>query len=62
MLLEIKEKVVRFQHEMRKADTDEMAATTTLTAVHLDTVARRTCAFPESVRERALGLLRAPSP
>src|SRR4030095_9262492 len=57
VLLEIKDRVVRFQHEMRKADADEVAATTTLTAVHLDTVARRACAFPESVREKGATLL-----
>ena len=57
VLLEIKERVIRFQHEMRKADTGEVAATTTLTAVHLDTVARRACAFPESVREKGAALL-----
>lgn len=57
VLLEIKDKVIRFQHEMRKADTDEVAATTTLTAVHLDTVARRACAFPERVREKGATLL-----
>ena len=56
-LLEIKDKSVRFAHEMRKADTDEVAATTTLTGVHLDTVARRACAFPASVREKAAALL-----
>ena len=45
-VLEMKDRVVRFTHEMRKADTDELAAATTLTAVHLDKVARRACAFP----------------
>jgi hypothetical protein len=30
-----------------------------LTAVHFDTVARRACAFPESVREKAAELLAA---
>ena len=57
VLLEIKERVIRFQHEMRKADTGEVAAMTTLTAVHLDTVARRACAFPESVRAKGAALL-----
>ena len=57
VLLEIKEKVVRFQHEMRKADTDEVAAVTILTAVHLDKVARRACAFPAEVRAKAEALL-----
>ena len=57
VLNEIKDKVIRFTHEMRKADTDEVAAITTLTAVHLDTVARRACAFPENVRQKGAGLL-----
>ena len=56
-LLEIKDKSVRFHHEMRKADTDEVAATTMLTGVHIDTVRRSACAFPESVREKAATLL-----
>ena len=58
-LLEIKDKSIRFAHEMRKADSGEVAATTTLTGVHLDTVARRATAFPESVREKAAELLAA---
>lgn len=56
-VLEIKDRVIRFTHEMRKADTGELAATTTLTAVHLDKVARRACAFPESVKARAAAML-----
>jgi acyl-CoA thioester hydrolase len=56
VLLEIKDKSIRFAHEMRKADTDEVAATTTLTGVHLDTVARRACTFPDSVRAKAAAL------
>jgi len=52
-LLDIKDKSVRFSHEMRKADTDEIAATTTLTGVHVDTIARRACAFPAEVRDKA---------
>src|ERR1041385_1553863 len=57
---DIKDRVIRFTHEMRKADTDEVAAITTLTAVHLDKDARRACAFPPAVREKAAALL-APS-
>ena len=52
-ILEVKDKVLRFSHEMRKADTDEVAATTILTAVHLDTKARRACSFPTDIRQRA---------
>ncbi len=57
VLNEIKEKVIRFTHEMRKADTGEVAAITMLTAVHLDKTARRACAFPQSVREKGVALL-----
>ena len=57
VLLEIKDKSVRFAHEMRKVDTGEIAATTTLTGVHLDTAARRACTFPDSVRQKAAALL-----
>ena len=56
-VLEIKDRVIRFAHDMRKADTGELAATTTLTAVHLDKAARRACELPASVRERAAAML-----
>ncbi len=52
-LLEMREKVVRFQHEMTNAETGEVAARTELTAVHLDRDARRACAFPEALRADA---------
>jgi acyl-CoA thioester hydrolase len=51
-VLEVKEKSIRFVHEMRKEDTDEVAATTTLVGVHLDTAARRACALPAAVAAR----------
>jgi len=57
-VLEIKDKSLRFSHEMRKADTDEVAATTVLTGVHLDKAARRACAFPHSIKEKAVALRR----
>ena len=58
-LIELKEKSVRFRHEMRKADTGEVAATTVLTAVHLDRTAHRACAFLPEVHERAKAIPRA---
>jgi acyl-CoA thioesterase FadM len=42
---------------MRLQETGETVATTTLTAVHLDTAARCGCAFPPDIRERALALV-----
>lgn len=52
-VLEIKDKAIRFEHEMRKDDTGELAATTVLTALHLDTAARKACSFPQDIRQRA---------
>jgi acyl-CoA thioester hydrolase len=58
VVLEIKDRSIRFTHEMRNAGNDEIAATTTLTGVHLDKAARRACVFPVSVREKASALLK----
>jgi acyl-CoA thioester hydrolase len=52
-LVELKEKSIRFMHEMRKEDTGEVAATTTLVGVHLDTAKRRACALPDFVAAKA---------
>ena len=52
-VVEIKDKALRFEHEMKKDDTGEVAATTVLTALHLNTAARKACSFPAEVRERA---------
>jgi acyl-CoA thioester hydrolase len=48
-VLEVKEKILVFSHEMFNDETGEVAARTTLKAVHLDTVQRRSCAFSDSV-------------
>ena len=56
-VLEVKDRSIKFAHEMRKLDCDEVAATTTLTGVHLDTVARRACAFPDEIKQRAGSLM-----
>ena len=51
--LEVRDKVLRFVHEMRDADRDEVSAITVLTAVHLDLAHRRASPLPEEVRARA---------
>jgi acyl-CoA thioester hydrolase len=56
-VLEIKEKTIRFFHEMRNDETDEIAAATELTGVHMDTVRRKSCLFPDQVVERARALI-----
>ena len=52
-LLEVRDKTIRFVHEMRNDDTGEIAATTVLVAVHLDMTSRKACSLPADVRERA---------
>jgi acyl-CoA thioester hydrolase len=49
MLLELKEKSLRFVHEMTNDETGEVAARTTLKGVHLDTIARTSSAFAEAI-------------
>jgi acyl-CoA thioester hydrolase len=58
-VLEIREKVIRFEHEMKNCETGEVAATCELTAVHLDRDKRRACAFPDAVRTAAGEQIRA---
>ncbi len=52
-LLEFKEKSLRFVHEMTHDESNVVVARTTLKGVHMDTVARKSCAFPEAVAARA---------
>jgi acyl-CoA thioester hydrolase len=59
-VLEVKDRVIRFAHEMKNDETGETAARTTLVAVHLDTTKRKARAFPDDVRERALSMIDAP--
>ena len=67
-ILELKEKALKFRHEMVRGEladaaagdaaaAPELAATTILTAVHLDTVMRRACAFPDAIAARARALM-----
>jgi acyl-CoA thioester hydrolase len=56
-LLEIKEKSIRFVHEMTHDETNEVVARSTLKAVHLDTEARKSCAFAEAIAAKAASML-----
>jgi acyl-CoA thioester hydrolase len=51
-VLEVREKVVRFRHEMINLETSETAATVELTAAHIDTTKRKSCPFPAAILER----------
>jgi len=52
-VLEVKPKTVRFVHEMRNRDRDEIAAYAEITGVFLDLETRRSRPFPEEFRARA---------
>lgn len=56
-ILELREKVIRFYHEMLNAETNEIAATTTLTGVHLDAETRKSCPFPSEILEAGRRLI-----
>ena len=51
-LLEMRDKVVRFVHEMRHAQTGEVAAVCVITGVHMDSEARKSTAFPAAFLAR----------
>jgi acyl-CoA thioester hydrolase len=56
---EVREKAVIFVHEMTNQETQELAASTTLVGVCIDTTTRRARPLPEDVRERATKLCAA---
>ena len=60
-LVEIRDKSIRFLHEMRNAETGEIAATCEITAVHLDRQAHKAMPFEDAVRSIAAKHL-APEP
>jgi acyl-CoA thioester hydrolase len=48
-VLEVREKVIRFVHEMRNVETRDVSSTTMLTGVHMDTATRSACPLPAAV-------------
>jgi len=52
-ILQVKQKAIRFAHEMKNDETGEVAARTVLVAVHLDAVTRKARVLPTDVRDRA---------
>ncbi|HET7442160.1 MAG TPA: thioesterase family protein [Terriglobales bacterium] len=56
-ILEVKEKSVRFTHEMTNDQTGELAATTVLVGVCIDTVARKARPLPQDILHRVASLV-----
>ena len=62
VLLEIGDKSIRFRHEMRNAETGEIAAICEITGVHMDRQARKSAPFADTIRKCAMRQLAVPEP
>jgi acyl-CoA thioester hydrolase len=60
-ILEVRQKVIRFQHELINEGTGELAAVCELTGVHLDLRTRRSRPLPPKIAARARSRFRAKS-
>jgi acyl-CoA thioester hydrolase len=56
-VLEMRDKVVRFVHEMYNTETGEVASSCEITAVHLDRHLRKACEFSPEIRATTAKLL-----
>ncbi len=57
--LDVREKALRFVHEMRNSETGEVAAVCEITAVHIDRRARKAVPLPAVIRDAASAALAA---
>ncbi len=55
--VEVRDKTIRFAHEMRDSATGELIATSELVAIHLDVAAREGVPLPNEVRTKLETLL-----
>jgi acyl-CoA thioester hydrolase len=62
VLLEIRDRSIRFRHEMRNAETGEIAASCEITGVHMDRQARKSVIFADAIRRTAARLIAYPEP
>jgi len=51
-LLEVSEKTVKFVHTMRRRPQMDTIATSELVGVHIDAEIRKSCPFPQEIKER----------
>jgi acyl-CoA thioester hydrolase len=56
-MLEMRDKVAKFVHEMRHAQSGEISAVCVLTAVHMSSKARKSTAFPADIITRGKDML-----
>ena len=57
VFLEVREKTVKFVHEMRHALSGEISAICVLTGVSMDSQTRKSCPFPADIAERGRALV-----
>jgi acyl-CoA thioester hydrolase len=60
-LLEVREKSIRFRHDMTNAETGEIAAFCEITGVHMDRSQRKSAPFADAIREIAMSHLTEPA-
>ncbi|MBI3595683.1 MAG: thioesterase family protein [Nitrospirae bacterium] len=48
-VFEMREKVMRYVHEMRNDETGELSAAMIVTSIHMDTEKRKSCPFPKEI-------------
>ena len=60
VLLEVREKSIRFRHDMTNAETGEIAAVCDITGVHMDRKARKSTPFEGAIRATAMKHLAEP--
>jgi acyl-CoA thioester hydrolase len=57
MILEIKDKAIRFFHVMYNTETEIEVATSELVGVHIDRNERKACSIPEDIRDNCVALM-----
>jgi len=55
-LLELGGKRIRFRHTMYNGETNDLAATTELLGLHMNTDIRKTCPFPDDIIQAGLAM------
>lgn len=55
-VLEMREKVIRFEHVMYNTETNTEVATCELTGVHIDREIRKSCPFPAEIFQKGVEL------
>lgn len=58
-VLEVREKAIRFVHEMRNGETDEVCAISELTGVHTSRQTRKACPFQPGIQQKIQAMISA---